>query len=192
MATRALIGMQVENGIKTMYCHFDGYLAHVGTILLTHYTDPAKVAELVELGYVSTLGHNPVVAEHTDGGSSIGGGTNCTAANTRISPTLLCGAGLSDLWDEDGQEWEYLFTLQGSWLCRTSSGGKSAGTWYPIHLVDGVAKAPAPTKAPAPAPVPTVDPDSFLGIFARLGDLPASKRAKVLPALKALLEMAEG
>ena len=67
MATRALIGMQAENGIKTMYCHWDGYPAHVGTILLTHYTDTAKVAQLVELGYVSCLGTTPVIKERPIG-----------------------------------------------------------------------------------------------------------------------------
>lgn len=44
MSTRSMIGRLNDDGTITgIYCHFDGYLSHVGRILATHYTDPAKV-----------------------------------------------------------------------------------------------------------------------------------------------------
>lgn len=209
MATRSLIGMQVENGIKTMYCHYDGHLTGVGTTLLTHYTDPAKVAELVELGYISSLGDTPVIKERPIGCKDWDGSV-CDAANSDIPTVLLCGASLSDLWDANGQEWEYLFTREGKWLVRKSEFGREVGEWLLLivgkdgNAVQGHAyetkAGNKPAKKVAKTSVATTmepatlaaDSDSFLGLFARFGDLPAAKREKVLPALKALLEMAEG
>jgi hypothetical protein len=40
---------------KSVYCHWDGYLAHNGAILQEHY-DSAKANHLVALGNLSTLG----------------------------------------------------------------------------------------------------------------------------------------
>ena len=56
MGTRSSIGYITDNGdIKTAYCHYDGYLEHNGRILLDHYTDAAKVKELVGFGDMSFL-----------------------------------------------------------------------------------------------------------------------------------------
>ena len=57
MSTRCRIAIEQENGtIKSIYCHHDGYKSGVGAILRKHYTDPDKVAELIELGDLSSLG----------------------------------------------------------------------------------------------------------------------------------------
>ena len=56
MSTRSNIGyINNEGKIRAAYCHYDGYVAHNGRILLEHYTDAAKVKELVELGDMSFL-----------------------------------------------------------------------------------------------------------------------------------------
>ena len=56
MSTRSNIGYINDEGkIRAAYCHYDGYVAHNGRILLEHYTDVAKVKELVELGDMSFL-----------------------------------------------------------------------------------------------------------------------------------------
>ena len=56
MSTRSNIGYINDEGIiRAAYCHFDGYVSHNGRILLEHYTDAAKVKELVELGDMSFL-----------------------------------------------------------------------------------------------------------------------------------------
>jgi len=59
MATRSRIGMEMPNGeVRSIYCHWDGYPEGVGATLKQHYTDPAKVEALVELGDISILGEN--------------------------------------------------------------------------------------------------------------------------------------
>jgi hypothetical protein len=65
MSTRSHIGKQLEDGsIKYIYCHFDGYEAGVGVTLKEHYTDEAKVDELLELGDLSYL--RPEIGEKQD------------------------------------------------------------------------------------------------------------------------------
>ena len=50
MATRSLIGIKLEDNIvKTIYCHWDGYPAHAGKLLVDNYSTPATITELMEL-----------------------------------------------------------------------------------------------------------------------------------------------
>lgn len=59
MSTNALIGLQEKDGsIKTIYCHWDGYLAWVGHILLESYNTEDRVRELLSLGDISSLGES--------------------------------------------------------------------------------------------------------------------------------------
>jgi hypothetical protein len=41
-----------------IYCHFDGHPEHVGKILMEHYTDQAKIEQLIGLGHISSLGQD--------------------------------------------------------------------------------------------------------------------------------------
>lgn len=57
MATRSTIAMEYPNGtVAQIYCHFDGYLDNNGSILNNHYRNPAKIAQLIDLGDLSSLG----------------------------------------------------------------------------------------------------------------------------------------
>ena len=60
MATRSVIAKldSKTKKIKAVYCHNDGYLAHVGTVLDSHYQDESKVDELLKNGDISILGNN--------------------------------------------------------------------------------------------------------------------------------------
>jgi hypothetical protein len=42
--------------IRAVYCHWDGYLEHNGSILNKHYSNSAKVNNLIALGGLSSLG----------------------------------------------------------------------------------------------------------------------------------------
>ncbi len=55
MATRSTIARLTANGVESIYCHWDGYPAHVGRTLNDHYTDEAKIARLLSLGDLSSL-----------------------------------------------------------------------------------------------------------------------------------------
>jgi hypothetical protein len=54
MGTRSRIGVMHGDKVKSIYCHWDGYLEHNGEILLKHY-DSAKANNLVALGDMSSL-----------------------------------------------------------------------------------------------------------------------------------------
>lgn len=57
MGTRSRIGVMHGDKCKSVYCHWDGYLAHNGAILQEHY-DSAKASMLVALGDISSLGRS--------------------------------------------------------------------------------------------------------------------------------------
>jgi len=58
MSTRSTIAIanEDESLITAIYCHFDGYPEGVGAILSQHYTDPAKIHGLMQLGNLSYIG----------------------------------------------------------------------------------------------------------------------------------------
>lgn len=59
MSTHSAIGIQAEAGVSritSIYCHYDGYLNHVGQILLNHYSHTDEVYELLRNGDLSSLG----------------------------------------------------------------------------------------------------------------------------------------
>lgn len=57
MSTRSEIGIQNKNGIiESVYCHWDGYLAHNGLLLYLYYNTEEKVRELIKNGDLSCLG----------------------------------------------------------------------------------------------------------------------------------------
>lgn len=60
MSTRSAIIAKTETGYAGIYCHFDGYPSGVGQKLFTHYQDPEKVAALIALGDISSLGRRVV------------------------------------------------------------------------------------------------------------------------------------
>jgi hypothetical protein len=54
MSTRSRIGVMHGDIVKSVYCHWDGYLSHNGAILQEHYNS-AKANNLVALGDLSSL-----------------------------------------------------------------------------------------------------------------------------------------
>ncbi len=62
MGTRSRIGVMHGDVLKSVYCHWDGYLDNNGRILLSHY-DSAKANHLVALGDISSLDINVEIPE---------------------------------------------------------------------------------------------------------------------------------
>lgn len=120
MATRSRIGIELEDGtIKSIYCHWDGYISHNGTILNEDYQDPEKVLALIALGDISSLAPNieptgkhdfnkpeegVTVAYHRDRGEKL---------NIRINGSK------QDFFVSDIEEYSYLFTKEGKWIFVT-------------------------------------------------------------------------
>jgi len=56
MSTRSLIAYQSEAGfVESAYCHFDGYISGVGSMLDKNYQDEKKIRELIQRGDFSSL-----------------------------------------------------------------------------------------------------------------------------------------
>ena len=56
MGTRSTIAYKEGNKIRSVYCHWDGYLSHNGHILQNFYQEARKIGQLIELGDMSSLG----------------------------------------------------------------------------------------------------------------------------------------
>ena len=57
MATRSTIAVELANGtVHQVYCHWDGYVSHNGTLLNNHYNTQEQVEKLVSFGDMSCLG----------------------------------------------------------------------------------------------------------------------------------------
>lgn len=63
MSTRSLIAIKQTDGtVKSIYCHWDGYVSHNGRLLIEHYATPEAVEELLALGPLSALPGTPRTA----------------------------------------------------------------------------------------------------------------------------------
>ena len=59
MGTRSAIGYKTPEGkIRAKYSYYDGYPAYTGAMLLEHYTEARKIAQMVELGDQSFIAPN--------------------------------------------------------------------------------------------------------------------------------------
>jgi len=56
MSTRSAIGIKHGDRIKAIYCHYDGYVGHVGLCIDTYYQDSIKVNKLISMGDMSGIG----------------------------------------------------------------------------------------------------------------------------------------
>ncbi len=68
MATRSRIAIETQDGIISIYCHWDGHIETNGVILSQYYRTKDKVEELIALGDLSSL-HRTIdktVAYHRD------------------------------------------------------------------------------------------------------------------------------
>jgi hypothetical protein len=109
MATRSRIAIENEDGsVKSIYCHYDGYLSGVGKTLFNHY-DKEKLEKLIELGDISSLEDSTesTVAYHRDRGEDL----NIT---TFSDMGELFENGLNS-----GVEYIYCLTRNGTWLMNS-------------------------------------------------------------------------
>jgi hypothetical protein len=59
MATRSTIAMSVPEGVRAIYCHWDGYPEGVGQTLKDNYSEAIAVSNLLDRGDLSGLGDTP-------------------------------------------------------------------------------------------------------------------------------------
>jgi len=110
MATRSNIAYKTAEGkIRSIYCHWDGYPEHNGEMLNRYYTDPAKVAALIELGSLSSL--RPELGEKQDFDDRSSQKDDWCLAYHRDRGEQLVISEYDDIpsWIEDMEEYAYLF-----------------------------------------------------------------------------------
>jgi hypothetical protein len=110
MATRSLIGINLNNGItKIIYCHWDGYPEHNGQLLVNNYTSPSAVFELLGLGDLSTLGESPAssTAYHRD---------RKEPYDTVEARDVACDE-LNKVADDYGVDYVYVYNEEFEWEC---------------------------------------------------------------------------
>jgi hypothetical protein len=106
MATRSRIAIEREDGsVKSIYCHYDGYVDGVGKVLFEHY-DKEKLEKLIELGDISVLGTSTenTIAYHRDRGEDL------------HTTSYLNVEGLFELGFGSSVEYVYCLTKDGIWL----------------------------------------------------------------------------
>lgn len=118
MATRSTIAIELPSGkIKSVYCHWDGYLSYNGKILQEHYNTAEKVAKLISKGAISSLAPE-IGRKHAFNDSSKG---VCTFYARDRGEQLQVDKfkNFDDyMRNLDGQEYDYLFTKDGNWRVR--------------------------------------------------------------------------
>lgn len=130
MATRSTIALEFADGtIGQVYCHSDGYLSYNGNILMTHYTDPFKVQQLIDNGDLSLLGVDiggvidfNAPMEYTDNEKAV----QCRfygrdRAESGIDATYFTN--FQDYKDNHTeQEYEYILRNDGNWYVKQYRG----------------------------------------------------------------------
>ena len=129
MATRSLIGIKLDNNIiKTIYCHWDGYPAYNGELLINKYTSPAAVLGLMELGDLSSLAETPAgcTAFHRDRNEPY----DMVEARDIDQNELVTAA------SDYGVDYVYVYNDECEWECSRLD---YAGTLVPIEILAAVA-----------------------------------------------------
>jgi len=124
MGTRSRIGVMHGDKVKSVYCHWDGYLAHNGKILENSY-DSSKANHLVALGDMSSLCNNieiPDGVEHSfekpaeDITVFYGRDRGETGAEFKVAHTFT---EFLEQCDNCGAEYYYIIK-DGVWYCGTT------------------------------------------------------------------------
>jgi hypothetical protein len=130
MATRSLIGINLDNGItKIVYCHWDGYPSGVGQTLMENYTSPTKVDALLRLGDLSTLASTPEqsVAYHRDKKEPWG----------MVEPREVNTSELGTVAQDYGVDYVYTYNDNFEWDCSRLK--YAEGELVPVKIVADVA-----------------------------------------------------
>ena len=147
MATRSTIGRLHSNGsVTAVYSHWDGYPEHNGRILMENYTDEAVVDELINLGFISSLGKTIGEKHEFDNPFQFGTPEYTGESERRRNITTFYGrdrgetdvdshtfSSVREFVDEFSEEYNYLF-INGDWY--VNSYGETAGGEYVFEPVE--------------------------------------------------------
>ena len=105
MATRNRIAIETQDGVISIYCHWDGHIETNGKILFENY-DREKTEQLIALGNISSLGKTieTTDAYHRDQGDDL------------IQKLYLDVEDLFENGFNSGEEYVYCLTKDNIWL----------------------------------------------------------------------------
>jgi hypothetical protein len=134
MGTRSTIALEFADGtVQQVYCHWDGYLDHNGKILLNHYSDPFKLRDLIDLGYMSSLGER-IGTQHAFDKAPEG---ECTFYKRDRNESGCEANKFKDLKDYyenvQGEEYDYILSPRNGkaqWYVRYYD---TQGNWIPLE-----------------------------------------------------------
>ena len=102
MSTRSRIGiLNADGSVDSIYCHHDGYLSHVGDLLINCYDTENKIRELLSLCDISSL--EGTVKQTRD-----------FAYNSKGEDTEVLHSENESKFLESGEEYNYIFK-NGKW-----------------------------------------------------------------------------
>jgi len=131
MSTRSTIAIEKSDGsIEKIYCHFDGYLSHMGVMLMTHFNTSEKVWNLINNGDISGIESSgkPRHYRHMDGREN---------QEPMFSPYANHAEYVASI-DALFHEFNYLFRLNGKW--EVIEGRNRKGLTKPKSLARCVAR----------------------------------------------------
>jgi hypothetical protein len=132
MGTRSNIVRENEDGsFDSIYCHWDGYPSNNGKILLDHYTDQAKIDQLLQLGDLSSLG--PEIGEKHDFDKPPEGQCNFYGRDRgekKVKKQHFRNAqALAGMLKDSWTEWVYVFRVKdGKWYYTNNP----SPTWFKL------------------------------------------------------------
>ena len=130
MATRSLIGMNLDKGItKIIYCHWDGYPEHNGQLLVNNYNSPSAVFDLMELGDLSSLDVtlDQCKAYHRDRNEPWG----------MVEPRDINTSELDVVANNYGVDYVYIYNNEYEWECSRLN--YASGKLTPVNILAAVA-----------------------------------------------------
>ena len=130
MATRSLIGMNLDNGItKIIYCNWDGYPEHNGQLLVNNYTSPSAILDLLGLGDLSSLDATPTscTAYHRDRNEPWG----------MVEPRDVNTSELDAVAKDYGVDYVYTYNNEYEWECSRLD--YASGELVPVTILAAVA-----------------------------------------------------
>ena len=130
MATRSLIGINLDNGLtKIIYCHWDGYPSNNGQLLINNYTSPAAVVELMGLGDLSSLEETPAecTAYHRDRNEPW----------SSVEPRDVNTSELAIVANDYGVDYVYIYNNEYEWECYRL--GYPERKLVPVNILAAVA-----------------------------------------------------
>ena len=130
MSTRSTIAIENQDGsIEKIYCHFDGYIRHMGVMLNTYFNAPDNVRLLIANGDLSGIDKGGKPRHYKD----INGHEN---EEPMFSPYANHAEYVASI-DHVFHEFNYLFRFNGKWEVIK---GASNGLTKPMSLSRCVSK----------------------------------------------------